>query len=75
MAILDNILRQKPAASVNTLETSILWLYNKPSEWLDQLSEDDRENIVSDARKNAGKLSAKNQRTTNKAQTAALREI
>ena len=35
----DNLLKSKPNATVTALEATIMWCDNKPSEWLDKMSE------------------------------------
>lgn len=53
MAILDNLLRSKPAASATLIETTVLWVNNKPSIWLDKLTLDERDQALNEARKKA----------------------
>ncbi|VDI51116.1 Hypothetical predicted protein [Mytilus galloprovincialis] len=42
MAILDNLLKAKPAAKSSTLETVLMWTRNKPSKWLCNLPVSER---------------------------------
>lgn len=53
MAILDNLLRSKPAASATLIETTVLWVNNKPSIWLDNLTLDERDKALNEAREKA----------------------
>ena len=50
------VIRMKPAALVITHETLIMWIHNKTSKWFDQLSENDKEHMMKDARANVKKL-------------------
>ena len=50
MAILDNLLRQKPNLSPSNLETMVLCLNNKPSKWLASLSNQERAKVLLDAK-------------------------
>ena len=42
MAKLDNFIKSKPAALIQTMETHIMRQTNKPSEWLDAMSKQKR---------------------------------
>ena len=53
MAKLDNLIKSKPAALIQTMETHIMWQTNKPSEWLDAMSEEDRNSWLIFAMKRA----------------------
>lgn len=53
MAILDNLLRSKPAASATFIETTVLWVNNKPSIWLDSLTLEERDRALNEAREKA----------------------
>ena len=55
-AILDVLLRIKPAASCHTLEIYLLWLNNKPSTWLENMNEKERNDLLDMARKNYPKI-------------------
>ena len=59
MAILDNLLRIKPAATPNTIETSLMWFRNRPSIWLDSLPANERDEILNNARTGANALRKK----------------
>ncbi|XP_072049567.1 LOW QUALITY PROTEIN: uncharacterized protein [Amphiura filiformis] len=49
-AVLDVLVRLKPAASCHSFETYILWLHNKPSEWLDRMNRDEKDKLLDMAR-------------------------
>lgn len=53
MAKLDNLLKFKPAASVSTIETHILWQSNRPSEWLDSMTDEEKKSTCDMAMKKA----------------------
>ena len=55
-AVFHMLIRMKPAALVMTHETLIMWIHNKTSKWLDQLSENDKEHMMKDAKANVKKL-------------------
>ncbi len=59
MASLDNRLRQKPGATIQNIETNIMWQSNKASLWLDQLDDNEKAQAMERARKGAQKLHAK----------------
>ncbi|KAK3084521.1 hypothetical protein FSP39_014699 [Pinctada imbricata] len=52
-AQLDVLMRCKPSAGTTAYESIIMWTNNKTSNWLSSLSEQEREDILDDARKNA----------------------
>ncbi|KAK6182848.1 hypothetical protein SNE40_010438 [Patella caerulea] len=49
MAILDNFLRIKPSSSTMSLETILIRTRNKPSVWLETMSENEKDNILKQA--------------------------
>ncbi|XP_003729015.2 uncharacterized protein LOC100888157 [Strongylocentrotus purpuratus] len=49
-AVLDVLVRLKPAASCHSFETYILWLHNKPSAWLDQMTKEEKNKLLDMAR-------------------------
>ncbi|VDI77284.1 Hypothetical predicted protein [Mytilus galloprovincialis] len=51
MAILDNLLKAKPAAKSSTLETVLMWTRNKPSKWLCNLPVSERHAALESAQK------------------------
>ncbi|XP_050406897.1 uncharacterized protein LOC126822195, partial [Patella vulgata] len=51
MAILDNLLRIKPSSSTMSLETILMWTRNKPSVWLETMSENEKDNVLKHAMK------------------------
>lgn len=51
MAILDNLLKAKPAAKPSTLETVLMWTRNKPSEWLGSLSDNEKHAALDSAQR------------------------
>ncbi|XP_033109881.1 uncharacterized protein LOC117111115 [Anneissia japonica] len=51
MSILDNILRAKPGMGSANLETHVMWWKNKPSQYLQNMSEEEREQTLNDAQK------------------------
>ncbi|CAC5416053.1 unnamed protein product [Mytilus coruscus] len=51
MAILDNLLKAKPAAKSSTLETVLMWTRNKPSKWLCNLPVSERHAAFESAQK------------------------
>ncbi|KAK6168725.1 hypothetical protein SNE40_019911 [Patella caerulea] len=51
MAILDNLLRIKPSSSTMSLETILMWTRNKPSVWLETMSENEKDSILKQAMK------------------------
>ena len=53
MACLDNILKIKPAAVVETIETIVMWQSNKPQDWLSSLEKKERDDILKKARQTA----------------------
>ena len=53
MAILDGILKTKPAATPATVECLAMCMSNKPSHWLRSLSPEDRQSEMENARKKA----------------------
>ncbi len=59
MAILDLILKLKPAASILSVEAIVLWLNNKPSKWLDSLTDEMKNKVLDEARENADSIYAK----------------
>ena len=59
MASLDNRLRQKPGATIQNIETNIMWQSNKASLWLDQLDDNEKAQAMERARKGVHKLHAK----------------
>ena len=59
MAKLDNLINSKPAALIQTMETHIMWQTNKPSEWLDAMSEEDRNSWLIFAMKRAPEVRTK----------------
>lgn len=52
-AQLDMLMRAKPNASTVTFESIIMWSNNKTSDWLSSLSEDERCQVLSEARTSA----------------------
>lgn len=59
IAKLDNLIKSKPAALIQTMETHIMWQTNKPSEWLDAMSEEDRNSWLIFAMKKAPEVRTK----------------
>ena len=57
-AILDILVRLKPAASSHAYEIYILWLNNKPSEWLDQMDPVEKSALLDKARHRYGSIRA-----------------
>ena len=49
MAVLDNLLRQKPSICSENLETTIMWLKNKASSYLDSLTPQEKKKEMADA--------------------------
>ncbi len=49
-AILDILVRLKPAATCHAYETYLLWLNNKPSEWLDTMDVQQKNKLLDMAR-------------------------
>ena len=55
-AILDVLVRLKPAASCHSLETYILWCNNKPSEWLETMDAHEKTKLLDMARGRYGAI-------------------
>ena len=51
MAMLDNLIRLKPAASALTRETLTMCVKNKSFQWLNTLTNEEKESIINGARK------------------------
>ena len=58
-AIIDLLIRTKPNASVQTIQALTMWSRNKTSSWLDCMSDEERENVLSTARENVMKMKNK----------------
>ena len=56
MAILDNLLREKPSLGSTSAETMIMWLNNKPSKWLKSLPEEKQREVLAYAQDHAQKF-------------------
>jgi E1A/CREB-binding protein len=55
-AILDVLVRMKPAASSHAYETYLMWLNNKPSKWLDSMDVTEKNALLDQARNNYPKI-------------------
>ena len=58
MAILDNLLREKPCLGTTNAETMVMWLNNKPSAWLRNQTPTEQALILADAEKRASEFKA-----------------
>ncbi len=58
-AVFDVLSRQKPAASTAALEALIMWTHNKTSDWLENLTDEERSKYHRDARKNVMQIKDK----------------
>ncbi|XP_072051465.1 uncharacterized protein [Amphiura filiformis] len=55
-AVLDLLIRQKPAARTTSLEALIMWSNNKTSTWLNDLDPDTKQKYMAEARTRSGSL-------------------
>ena len=55
-AQLDILLSLKPSASTTTFESIIMWTNNKTSSWLQAMNEEERKEIIENARKNVPEM-------------------
>ena len=58
MAMIDFLLKTKPAVQPLSLETYVMWLQNKPSSWLQSLSVEEKEQTLNAARVAAPSIKA-----------------
>ncbi len=65
-AVFDVLLKTRPAATTVALEALIMWMHNKPSKWLDSLTEEQREKHFQEARANVKSIREKLKENRNK---------
>ncbi|WAR27091.1 LOW QUALITY PROTEIN: hypothetical protein MAR_012795, partial [Mya arenaria] len=74
-AQLDVLMRLKPAASIECLESIIMWTNNETSAWLADKTKAEREDIIEQARKDTEQMQRKIKQERNKLMSEKLKKL